>query len=99
MGDVIDIRRGKKPNWVRLQYCPKTSYELGLKDEQGNIVPQKMYEFMHSAEFYLLCKGTQGLYIPGGKPPADKKRKGGLGTGRPKKHQPPHQRRCLQWET
>ncbi len=78
MGDVIDIRRGKKRRWVTLQRCPKTSYELGLEDERGNIIPERMAAFMRSAEFYLLCKGTRGLVIEGGKRPSDEKRKGGL---------------------
>ena len=97
MGEVIDIRRGKKGHRVTLQYCPKTSYELGLEDEQGNVVPEKMAEFMRSAEFYLLCKGRRGLYIPEGKRPSDKKKKGGQGFGRLKEHQPPSKRRSRRW--
>jgi len=72
MGKVIDIRRGKKRHWVTLQYCPKTAAELDLLDAEGKPIPDRMVDFMHSAEFYLMCKGTRGLYMPLGKKKSDK---------------------------
>ena len=72
MGDVIDIRRGKKRHKITLQYCPKTAYELGIVDAEGKPIPDRIVDFMRSAEFYLLCKGTRGLCIPMGKKASDK---------------------------
>ncbi len=73
MGEVIDIRRGKKRHKITLQYCPKTAGELGIVDAEGKPIPDRIVDFMHSAEFYLLCKGTRGLCIPMGKKASDKK--------------------------
>jgi len=74
MGDVIRFRKTRKRQYVTLQYSEKNSYELGLEDQDGNIIPEKWIEFIGSAECYLLRKGAQGLYIPGRKRPEEKER-------------------------
>jgi len=74
MGDIIRFRRTRKRHYAKMQISEKNSYELGLEDKDGNMIPEKCIEFIGSAEFYRLCKGAQGLYIPGSKRPKGKER-------------------------
>jgi len=74
MGDIIRFRRTRKKRYIKMQISEKNSYELGLEDKDGNMIPEKCIEFMGSAEFYRLCKGAQGLYIPERKGHKEKQR-------------------------
>jgi len=74
MGDVISFRKTKKRIYATMRVSEKNSYELGLEDKDGNMIPEKWIEFIGSAECYLLRKGCQGLYIPSPKRPGDKER-------------------------
>ena len=74
MGDVIGFRRTRKKQYITMQISEKNSYELGLEDKDGNMIPEKCIEFLGSAEYYLICKGMQGLYIPARKWPKEKGR-------------------------